>query len=105
MIYSTFSYIVGRRAAGILKKKALGQPHEPLLSRERGISIFYDVIDWLGGYPYEFATFEEVQELDEDLGFKLVAAPTRLPSPPKKFLNRFSFLYTGNNKFVFKKQG
>ncbi|PIY00124.1 class I SAM-dependent methyltransferase [bacterium (Candidatus Howlettbacteria) CG_4_10_14_3_um_filter_37_10] len=27
---------------------------------ERGMSFYYDIIDWLGGYPYEFATGDEL---------------------------------------------
>lgn len=29
-------------------------------SKERGMSFYYDLIDWLGGYPYEFASPEEI---------------------------------------------
>ena len=28
---------------------------------ERGMRVFTDAIDWLGGYPYEFASFEEAR--------------------------------------------
>ncbi len=35
---------------------------------------FIDIKDWLGGYPYEFATFEEIINFIENLNqnFKLV---------------------------------
>ena len=97
MVYSVF-------ILGILKRKLLGQATESLFSRERGMSIFYDVIDWLGGYPYEYATFEEIKNFVEKLGFDLIKAPKKLPSPPKTFLNRFSPHYTGNNEFIFRKK-
>ena len=29
-------------------------------SRQRGMSFYTDVKDWLGGYPYEYAKIEEV---------------------------------------------
>lgn len=67
------------------------------------MSVFYDVIDWLGGYPYEFAAFDEVNKFVKKLGFKLIKAPTKLPSLKKNFFNQFSILYTGNNEFVFQK--
>ena len=27
--------------------------------RSRGMALWTDLVDWLGGYPYEFATAEE----------------------------------------------
>jgi len=56
----------------------------------RGMDFRYDVIDWVGGYPYEYATVEEVQELAEKLGFEYVRhRPPRVP--------------TGCNEYVFRK--
>ena len=40
--------------------------------RNRGMSKFYDWIDWLGGYPYEFATTAEVQAFCEQRGFLMI---------------------------------
>lgn len=37
--------------------------------RNRGMSKFHDWIDWLGGYPYEFATVAEVSEFCQRRGF------------------------------------
>lgn len=37
----------------------------------RGMSIYYDMIDWLGGYPYEFATPETVMHAFQGFGFTL----------------------------------
>ena len=39
--------------------------------RNRGMSILYDWIDWLGGYPYEFAKPPEVIRFMETRGFVL----------------------------------
>lgn len=38
---------------------------------ERGMSPWYDVIDWVGGYPFEVAKPEEVMKYVEGLGFQL----------------------------------
>lgn len=37
----------------------------------RGMSIFYDVVDWIGGWPFEVATPEEIFRLFRDRGFVL----------------------------------
>lgn len=39
--------------------------------QRKGMSYYYNVIDWVGGYPYEYATFEELSFFLNDLGFKL----------------------------------
>lgn len=31
------------------------------LRKERGMNFFYDVVDWIGGYPYEYASREDVE--------------------------------------------
>jgi 2-polyprenyl-3-methyl-5-hydroxy-6-metoxy-1,4-benzoquinol methylase len=45
----------------------------PLLSdrRERGMSARYDAIDWIGGFPYEFAKFDVLVNYLEARGFAL----------------------------------
>lgn len=102
-----FAYIIFRRLGSYVKALILGRKKpfsfKDILERERGMSIFYDVIDWLGGYPYEYASFEEIKNFVEKLGFKLIKAPTKLFSIPKTFFNQFSFHCTGNNEFVFQK--
>lgn len=50
---SFFAYNAAARAVG------LKHPFR----RERGMSVWYDAVDWLGGYPYEFATHDEVVAL------------------------------------------
>ena len=30
---------------------------------ERGMNLFYDSVDWLGGYPYESATKKEIIDM------------------------------------------
>ncbi len=103
MVYSVFLYLFTQRLASFIKRKLFKQPTQSLFCQERGMSIFYDVIDWLGGYPYEYASFDEIVSFIEPFGFSIIKAPTKSPSLKKKFSNRFSFMYTGNNEFVFKK--
>ena len=76
------------------------------LYRDRGMHVFYDAIDWIGGYPYEYACFEEVKDFVEKLGFKLVKSPRKLPcekNQKSNLLNMFRTKNTGNNEFVFQR--
>ena len=41
------------------------------LSLERGMSMWYDMVDWLGGYPFEVASPEAVFRFFADQGFIL----------------------------------
>lgn len=60
------------------------------LTKERGMDFRYDVIDWLGGYPYEYASVAEITERLAALGFALEkVVPPRAP--------------TGCNEFVFRR--
>lgn len=38
---------------------------------ERGMSPWYDVVDWIGGYPFEVAKPEEIFNFYRDRGFRL----------------------------------
>jgi len=40
-------------------------------SRERGMSRWHDLVDWVGGYPFEVAKPEQVFEFFNDRGFVL----------------------------------
>lgn len=57
--------------------------------RERGMSAFYDWIDWIGGLPFEVARPDDVVRFHESRGFQLqtLVSTTRL----------------GNNEFVFQR--
>lgn len=58
---------------------------------ERGMGFFYNVIDWIGGYPYEYARISEIQELVCSQNFRCVRIlSAKVP--------------TGCNQFVFQKQ-
>jgi hypothetical protein len=42
-------------------------------SKRRGMSAYIDTRDWLGGYPYEFASVDEILRFCQaDLGVRLV---------------------------------
>lgn len=57
--------------------------------KHRGMSRFYDLVDWIGGYPYEFAKAEDLASFFEKAGFRLVKL---VPSEG-----------TGNHELVFVK--
>jgi SAM-dependent methyltransferase len=60
--------------------------------QNRGMALRTDLIDWLGGYPYEFATVAEIVRFCEDeLGLSTRKVVELLP------------LETGNNEFVFER--
>jgi 2-polyprenyl-3-methyl-5-hydroxy-6-metoxy-1,4-benzoquinol methylase len=39
---------------------------------ERGMSLWYDAVDWVGGYPFETAGVEELSDFFDIHGFELV---------------------------------
>lgn len=48
----------------------------PLLEYEqkRGMSLMHDLIDWIGGFPYEFVRYEVLVAYMQVRGFALVKA-------------------------------
>jgi len=82
MIYAFFGVIF------IAKLAATGR--NPL-KKKRGMNFYYDVIDWLGGYPYEYASPEQINDMMSDMGFEL-----------KKCVH--ADVPTGCNEFVFIKK-
>ena len=59
--------------------------------KSRGMSYFTDLLDWLGGYPFEVAKPEEIFDFFRVRGFELVKLRTDIRM--------------GNNEFVFLKRG
>ena len=60
--------------------------------RSRGMALWTDLVDWLGGYPYEFATASEITEFCEaSCGVRTVRV---MPVPSDG---------TGCHQFVFKR--
>lgn len=58
--------------------------------QRRGMSAWHDVVDWLGGFPFEVATPEQIFDFYYDRGFQL----TRLTTDGGG---------SGTNQFVFRK--
>lgn len=58
---------------------------------QRGMSVFYDWFDWLGGFPFEVAKPEEIIDYCQGKGFRLVGLKTAGGS-------------VGCNEFVFTRE-
>lgn len=74
-------------AAIIYIAKLLVTRRNPL-EKQRGMDFWYDVIDWVGGYPYEYASVAEVEQFVAPLGFRLRKA---VPDPVPTGINEFVF--------------
>jgi 2-polyprenyl-6-hydroxyphenyl methylase/3-demethylubiquinone-9 3-methyltransferase len=57
----------------------------------RGMNLWYDMVDWIGGYPYEFATPDEIFEFYKAKSYRL----TKL---------KVGRVGLGCNEFVFEKE-
>lgn len=79
---------------GFLRKLAARENPMTLFthySRDRGMSYWTDVRDWLGGYPYEFASTDEIFRFGtRELGLELV--------------NLRSTNTLGTNEFLFRRR-
>jgi 2-polyprenyl-3-methyl-5-hydroxy-6-metoxy-1,4-benzoquinol methylase len=56
---------------------------QPLMSwsnykASRGMSAWHDVVDWIGGYPFEVAKPEEIFHFFRSRGFNLIGLTTRM---------------------------
>ena len=59
---------------------------------ERGMDFYYNVVDWVGGYPYEYGSITEIEQLVIPLGFDLVRS-------------RHATVPTGCNELIFVRRG
>lgn len=60
------------------------------LNEQRGMDFLHNVVDWIGGYPYEYASRERITKFVNKLGFEtLKINPAYVP--------------TGCNEFVFRR--
>lgn len=62
--------------------------------RHRGMSIYHDWIDWLGGFPFEVATVEEIKTFYEARGFQL----EQLKATKRLGCNEFVFARLPTNR-------
>jgi 2-polyprenyl-3-methyl-5-hydroxy-6-metoxy-1,4-benzoquinol methylase len=89
--------ILPDEAKGIVKSLVTLKPMSYIRSwtrykNDRGMNRWYDIIDWVGGFPYEVASPEEIFEFYKAKGFGL----TKMKSKG---------VGLGCNEFVFLKQG
>lgn len=98
MVAIEIAAVIGRRLrvfCAHLYHRRFGQLFNPLAwneSKGRGMDVYHDIVDWLGGLPYEVATVEEVCGFLQPRGFKLEQVQTgeanniflfsRLPDEP-----------------------
>jgi len=61
-------------------------------SMRRGMNFYHDGVDWIGGYPYEYASIPEVIEFSGSIGFVVVKV-IKGPNP------------VGCNEFILKRAG
>lgn len=64
-----YRYILGMMK-GLLRHRK--NPFNWNQTKERGMNVYYDILDWLGGLPYEVASPTEVIEFCQKFGFKLI---------------------------------
>ncbi len=70
-----------------LAKLAVTRQHP--LKMARGMDFTHNIIDWLGGYPYEYASLEEMKGLLEALGMQVIhVVPARMPTGCNEYVCR-----------------
>jgi 2-polyprenyl-6-hydroxyphenyl methylase/3-demethylubiquinone-9 3-methyltransferase len=75
---------------GVIYVAKLAATGQNPLKKERGMDFGYDVVDWVGGYPYEYASIDDITQFVTPLGF---AVEKVVPAQ----------VGTGCNEFVFRK--
>ena len=83
-------FLFGGMAVGLIRYKNPFQHFLNYKQNSRGMSIYHDWIDWLGGYPFEVAKPEEIVE--------------RLVSDNFQLINHKWTNGSGCNEFLFKKK-
>jgi len=84
-------FVLGGLAADIVRwNDPLRRYHD--YKKSRGMSVVHDWVDWLGGYPFEFAKPEQVFDFCRKRGFILAKLKTCGGG-------------LGNNEFVFRRLG
>ncbi len=73
-----------------LKKMFFRLINKNCLEKRRGMDFYHDVVDWVGGYPYEYASKKEMIEFFKKRNFSLIKSVDTKG-------------WTGCNEFIFKK--
>lgn len=59
------------------------------LKMQRGMNFMHNIIDWVGGYPYEYSSILEMMETLDQLGFEvLTVRPAAVPTGCNEFISR-----------------
>lgn len=59
------------------------------LKMQRGMEFMHNVIDWVGGYPYEYASIAEMTNVLENNGFETMSIlPAKVPTGCNEFVCR-----------------
>ncbi len=74
LVWSPFE---ARAIAGQIVRGRLPWSHWKEYKNTRGMSRWHDIVDWVGGYPFEVATPEKGFRFYRDKGFSLVELVTR----------------------------
>jgi 2-polyprenyl-3-methyl-5-hydroxy-6-metoxy-1,4-benzoquinol methylase len=99
---SAFQKVLRSLYVGVWGAGMLAKGHNPVRKikqgQERGMDVFHDVHDWMGGYPYESTTKTEVTSFMRGLGFE--------PVLDKRFRVLLGgVLGSGCSEYVFRKTG
>lgn len=63
------------------------------LKMKRGMDFMTGIIDWVGGYPYEYASMTEMTEILKKLGFEvLLVRPATVPTGCNEFICKKSMI-------------
>ncbi|MEX1060422.1 MAG: class I SAM-dependent methyltransferase [Methyloceanibacter sp.] len=85
----------GALRLGLLAAGRSYRAHELGYKSRRGMSLNHDIHDWLGGYPYQSISSEEVGQLLTSLGFEHVRSFTRKTA--------LGLLGSGCDEYVFRR--
>jgi hypothetical protein len=100
---SAVQWIMRNGFAGVQVLGLLARGRNPLRvmrnygARNRGMSWYTDSTDWIGGYPFEYASAEEVTERLKLKGLSLVKIS---PKPPDK--KPIGWKGTGSYQYIFR---
>jgi 2-polyprenyl-3-methyl-5-hydroxy-6-metoxy-1,4-benzoquinol methylase len=71
LVVASSLYLYRHAPVTVLARLVRRRPLLPRRTRERGMSVRHDLVDWVGGYPFEVARPEEVFAFLRERGFEL----------------------------------